>query len=70
MVKREFIIDDYCENLIPKVNPNLGFNKNGIILMLQYRINEMSIEVDSCPVVKEMYKRYMVRGFQNVQILF
>lgn len=62
MVKREFIIDDFCENLIPKVNPNIGFNKNGIILMLQYRINEMSIEVDSCPVVKEMYKKVYGEG--------
>lgn len=57
MVKREFTVDDYCENLIPKVNPNLGANKSGIALMLKYRIDKRSIEVDSCPIVKEMYKK-------------
>lgn len=57
MVNREFTINDYCENLIPKVNPNLFDNKSGIALMLKYRIDKRRIEVDSCPVVKEMYKK-------------
>lgn len=58
MCEEELDIDDYLENLIPKVNPNLCLNsKSGIEKMLQYRIDEECMEVDSSFIVREKYKK-------------